>query len=57
MKKEYQKWQRAIKQANLIIASKNINEEASSEDIEKFISYMNQDLNVQKCYDASSRNS
>lgn len=45
--KEYQKWQRAIKQANLIIASKNINEEASSEDIEKFISYMNQDLNVQ----------
>ena len=45
--KEYQKWQRAIKQANLIIASKNIDEEASSEDIDKFISYMNQDLNVQ----------
>ncbi len=45
--KEYQKWQRAIKQANLIIASKNINEDASSDDIEKFISYMNQDLNVQ----------
>ncbi len=45
--KEYQKWQRAIKQANLVIASKNINEDASSDDIEKFISYMNQDLNVQ----------